>query len=118
VESGLAEDDKEFKEVLKRSSKAIGGIKFCKDIERQYRAAAKTKRAGTDVSMRRVEVGEDVDELVERVCETFGVKKEELSRRRSLSDVRLAAAVLLKGQSNLTGREIARRDWDWRMGQD
>ena len=109
VESGLTEDDEDLKEVLKRSSKAIGGLKFCRNIERQYRAAMKQKKAGTDVAMRRVEVGEDVEELLNRICGAFGVKKEELSRRRCLSDARLAAAILLKDQSDLTGREIGQR---------
>ncbi len=109
MESGLAEDDEEFKEVLKRSSKAIGWLKFCRDIERQYRAATKQKRAATDVSMRRVEVGEDAEELLDRICKEFDVDRGGLKRRRSLSDARLVAAVLLKEQSHLTGREIGQR---------
>ena len=36
VESGLAEDDEELKEVLKRSRKAVGGWKFCRQVETLY----------------------------------------------------------------------------------
>ena len=109
VESGLAEDDEEMKEVMSRSSKAIGGWKFCREVEKSYRKAVEEKRARTDVAMRRIEVGVDADELLDRVCKAFGVGMETLSLRRSVADARLVAARLLKDQTNLTGREVAQR---------
>jgi len=109
VESGLAEDDEDMKEVLRRSSKAVGGWRFCRKVEKDYRQAVKRKRAGSDVTMRRIEVGADPDEVMERVCETFGVEKDSLSRRRSVADARLVAARLLKDQTSLSGREVGRR---------
>jgi putative transposase len=109
VESGLAEDDEDLKEVLSRSSKAIGSWRFCREVEKDYREAAKTKQSRSDVAMRRIEVGADPDVLLERVCESFSVKREALGRRRSVADARLVAARLLKEQSGLSSREIGRR---------
>jgi len=107
VESGLAEDDEEMKEAMSRSSKAIGGWKFCREVEKDYRKAAQEKRSRTDIAMRRIEVGVDADELLKRVCAEFGVGTELLRRRRSVTDARLVAAKLLKEQTSLTGREVA-----------
>ena len=109
VESGLAEDDEELKEVMSRSSKAIGGKVFCREVEKEYRQAVEEKRAGTDAAMRRVEVGADADGLLKRVCAEFNLDMESLSRRRNVSDGRLVAARLLKDQTSLTSREVGQR---------
>jgi REP element-mobilizing transposase RayT len=109
VESGLAEDDEEMKEVMSISSKAIGGREFCREVEKDYRQAVEEKHSRTDVAMRRIEVGADADELLERVCAEFGVGMDSLSRRRSVADARLVAVRLLKDQTNFTGREVAQR---------
>jgi len=55
-----------------------------------------------------IEIGADPDEVMERVCETFGVEKESLSWRRSVVDAWLLAARLLKDQTSLSGREVVR----------
>lgn len=109
VESGVAEDDEELKEVLGRSSKAVGGWKFCRQVEKLYRKQVQEQRSGTDVTMRRIEVGVDPEELLERVCAEFGVDPESLRRRRSVEDARLVAARLLKDQTALSAREVGRR---------
>ena len=109
VESGLAEDDEELKEAMKRSSKAVGGWKFCRKVENEYRAAVRKKRVKTDAAMRRIEVGADPEELLGRVCAQFGVRLDSLRRRRNVGDARLVAARLLKEETSLSGREVGRR---------
>jgi len=106
VESGLAQDDEELQEVLKRSSKAVGGWKFCRRVEKEYREAAKQKRAGMDVAMLREEVGVDPADVLAQVSGAFGVEWVTLKKRRSVSDARLAAALLLKEVTGLSQRKI------------
>jgi chromosomal replication initiation ATPase DnaA len=67
------------------------------------------QRSGSDVTMRRIEVGADPEQVLDRVCQAFTVPEESLVRRRSLADARLVAARLLKDLTSLTGREIGRR---------
>jgi putative transposase len=109
VESGLAEDDDELKEALNRSSKAVGGWKFCRQVEKLYRKQVQAQKSGSDVAMRRMEVGDDPDEVMKRVGQAFAMPVESFSRRRSVADARLAAARLLKDLTSLTAREIGRR---------
>jgi putative transposase len=109
VESGLAEDDEGLKEVLTRSSKAVGGWKFCRQVEKTYRAGVEKQQTESDVAMRRVETGADADELTGRVCSAFGVQVDDLTRRRNVADARLVAARLLKDLTGLTSREVGKR---------
>ena len=106
VESGLAEDDEEMQEVLARSSKAVGGWKFCRWVEKTYREARKKVGRESDVAMRRVEVGIEAEEIVKRVSEAFEVDSRTFRKRRSTDDARLVAAKLLKECSGLTQREV------------
>lgn len=106
VESGLAEDDEEMKEALARSSKAVGGWKFCRWVEKVYREAGKEVGRETDVAMRRVEVGVEVEEIVRLVSKEFNVRREDLKKRRSVEDARLMAAKLLKKFSGITQRDV------------
>ena len=108
VESGLAGDDEELKEVLGRSSKAVGGWKFCRQVEKLYRKQVQERKSGSDVTRRRIEVGADPEQVLERVCQAFAVPIESLVRRRSVADARLVAARLLKDLTSLTAREIGR----------
>jgi REP element-mobilizing transposase RayT len=109
VERGLQEDDEDLKEALGRSSKAVGGWKFCRQVEQLYRKQVQEQRSGTDATMRRIEVGVAPEELLGRVCAEFGVDPESLRRRRSVEDARLVAARLLKDQTALSAREVGRR---------
>ena len=109
VESGLAEDDDELKEILTRSSKAIGGKRFCRQVELEYKLAAAEKGSGTDVSGRRLEAGEDADDLLQAVSAAFGVDLAMLRKRRNVSDARLAAAWLLRECTTLTARDAGRK---------
>ncbi|MEK7777701.1 MAG: transposase [Chloroflexota bacterium] len=109
VESGLAEDDEDLKEALNRSSKAVGGWKFCRWVEKTYRQVGKDAGRKADVAMRRVEVGVGPEEIERLVGETFGVDGERLKLRRSKEDARLVAAKLMKEHSGLTQRDIGMR---------
>jgi len=106
VEGGLAEDDADLKEALGRSSKAVGGRKFCREVERDYRATMRKMVSGVDVAMRRTETGADASAVVGLVCREFGTSPESLRRRRNTEDARLLAAKLLKEHAGLTQREV------------
>ena len=108
VEIGLAEDDKELIEALSRSSKAVGGWKFCRWVEGKYRNARLTSGREIDVAMRRVETGLDPAEIAREVTKAFGVEESSLKKRRNVDDARLAAAKLLKEFTGLTQREAGR----------
>lgn len=109
VESGLAEDDEDLKEALDRSSKAVGGWKFCRWIERKYKETGKDAGRKSDVAMRRVEAGTETEVMEKLVSKVFGVDSESLKRRRSKEDARLVVAKLMKEYSGLTQREIGMR---------
>lgn len=106
VESGLAEDDEDLLEALNRSSKAVGGVAFCRWAEAEHKEARKQVGREADVSMRRVECGEDPSVIVERVCRAFEVGEEVLTQRRHMTDSRLITAKLLKELTGLNQREI------------
>ena len=108
VESGLAGDDEELRAALKRSSKAVGGWRFCRQVEREYRQAGRRARAGVDVAMRRVEAGVDPAEVTAQVSRAFKTDPERLQKRRSLAEGRLMAAMLLKELTGLSQRDIGR----------
>lgn len=108
VESGLAEDDGDLREAMQRSSKAVGGWRFCRQVERDYRRRRRRAGAEVDVAMRRVEAGVDPAEVTAQVARAFKAAPEELRKRRSLSDGRLVAALLLKELTGLSQRDIGR----------
>lgn len=108
VESGLAKDDEELQEALRRSSKAVGGWRFCREMEREYKGLYRKARAGVDVAMRRVEAGVEPQAVIARISVEFGVAPEALQKRRNLADARLTAAALLKELTGLTQRDIGR----------
>jgi len=96
-----------MKEVLARSSKAIGGWKFCRWAENAHRDLRKAGKGETDVAMRRIEAGVDPEVVFNQVCKGFGVDQESLTKRGSLADARLVAAKLLKEVTGMTQRQIA-----------
>jgi REP element-mobilizing transposase RayT len=108
VESGLTEADEELREALQRSSKAVGGWGFCRQVERDYRQRRRQTGSGVDVAMRRVEAGVDPAEVKAQVARALKLSPEALFRRRSLADGRLVTALLLKELTGLTQREIGR----------
>ncbi len=108
VESGLAEDDGDLREAMQRSSKAVGGWRFCRQVERDYRQRRRRAGSSVDVAMRRVEAGVDPAEVTAQVARAFKTAAEELRKRRSLSDGRLVAALLLKELTGLSQRDIGR----------
>ena len=109
VESGLAKDDEELREALQRSSKAVGGGRFCRQVEREYRQLRRRTGAKVDVAMRRIETGVDPVEVMAQVARAFKTAPELLQKRRSLSEGRLVAATLLKELTGLSQRDIGRQ---------
>ncbi len=109
VEAGLANDDDELKEALKRSRKAIGMGPFCRWVDLQYQRLADKQGQPLDVAMRRMELPASPDEVLNAVGDEFGVERADLMKRRSTSDARLVAMKLLKEEAGLTQREVAVR---------
>lgn len=106
VETGIAEDDTEFRELLTRSTKAIGGIDFQRAMERCYEE--KTK-GSVDVSMRRVEIGVPLDVAMSAVTEEL--RSSCGSRTFAGMDDAEKGVVLifLKQYTGLSQRELAKR---------
>jgi REP element-mobilizing transposase RayT len=106
VETGLAEDDVEFRQMLNRSTKAIGGVDFQRAMERVYKEKA---NGSIDVSMRRVEVGVPLDQAMKIVAEELGFS----SGTRTLAgmDNGETGVILtfLKQYTGLSQRELAKR---------
>ena len=106
VESGMVENDEELDLALARSSKAVGSAAFCRSVDQDYRRMAEKMHSDVDVSMRRVEIGVESNEICRKICEYFNVGADELSRRRSMNDARLMAVRLLRERSSLDRRAI------------
>jgi putative transposase len=109
VESGIARTDEELAEAMSLSSKAIGGQEFCREVEEQHEEQLQRVSDPTQVSMRRVEVGEDPERILEAVARVFEVDKVELFSLRSRTPARLLAMKLLVELAGWTGREVAKR---------
>lgn len=108
VEAGVAADDTELQEVRAQSSKAIGERRFCRQVECELKQRRARLGAEVDAAMRRVEVGLEPVAVIAAICAACGTDASSLKRRRSLEPVRLLAARLLRDETHLTQRAIAR----------
>jgi putative transposase len=109
VESGMARNDRELEEAMGLSSKAIGGQEFCQGVEEQHQERLQGVGAPTQVAMRRVEVGEDPESVLEAVAHGFQLEKDELLTERHRSPARSLAMQLLVELAGWKGQEVARR---------
>lgn len=107
VESGLAEDDEDFKLALKASPRSIGGDEFRAWVDELHDKLLETQSRPEDAAFRRVTEPLPAETVCQTLAEAFGVGVEEFRRRRRNSPLRGIAARLLVKYSALTQREAA-----------
>jgi len=104
VERGLAQTDEEFQELLKESPRSIGGEGFRAWVDDLYEKVMGGHEA-EDVAFRRVTEPLGPDIVLGTVADVFGVKVEDLCRRRRDSGCRAAAARCLIRYAGMSQRE-------------
>jgi putative transposase len=109
VESGIAHSDEELGKAKCLSSKAIGGMEFCHRVEEQHGEQLHRVGDPSQVAMRRVEVGEDPEKVLEAVARAFEMDKLELLAVRRRTPARLLAMKLLVELTGWNGRQVANR---------
>ena len=107
VESGLAEDDQEFKMTLKESPRSIGSAGFRAWVDEFYQKLIETHSRTEDVSFRRRTEPLAADTVLGILAEVFEVEGEEFRRRRRRSSLRGVAARFLCRYAGLTQRDVA-----------
>ena len=107
VEGGLAETDKEFLALLKKSRLCIGGNEFHTEICELYQKLAEKSRKPEDVAFRQ-QIGKvSADEIIELLSRTLGLETERFGERKRKSALRPLAAKMLRKYGGLTNRKIA-----------
>jgi len=107
VESGLAEDDEDFKTAMKASPRCIGGEAFRGWVDELYQKVIEKQRRPEDALLRRATRPLETGNVLAEVAQAFGVEVGELKRRRRTSALRGVAAWLLVKYSGLTQRDAA-----------
>ncbi len=107
VETGLAEDDEEFKAVLKESPRSIGSAGFRAWIDEMYDKRAEIHGAPEDISFRRITEPLDPSLVLKNIAGVLKVDVEDFSRRRRNSLLRAIAARYLIRYSGLDQRGVA-----------
>ena len=108
VEAGLAEDDMEFKAVLKDSPRSIGGAAFRAWVDEIYDKRAKSQGAREDVAFRHITEPLEPGLVLKIIAREFKVEVEGFQRRRRNSSLRAIAARYLIRYSGLDQRGVAR----------
>jgi putative transposase len=107
VETGLAETDDEFVELMKKRTRCIGSKDFRKWVDKEYENLKKVSARGEDVSFRRESELVDVAGILEIVSSFFGMELSELKERQYNSIARPVAARMLCKHAGLNQREAA-----------
>jgi REP element-mobilizing transposase RayT len=107
VETGLAEDDAEFKTALKQSPRSIGSDSFRAWVDGLYQKLVEGHSAREDVSFRHVTEPLPVSTILATVSEALGVAVEMLRKRRRNSSSRAIAARMLIRFGGQTQRQTA-----------
>ena len=107
VESGVAEDDLEFKKILKASPKSIGGKGFTIWIDKLYQELVDGIGESEDVSFRHTSKTLSSEAVLGVLSELLDIEVEEFSKRRRCSYVRALAAGYLIRYSGKSQREVA-----------
>lgn len=107
VESGLAEDDADFRAALKASPRSIGSETFRDWVDGLYDKLVAKHRRPEDVAFRCTHAPLAADAVLACVAEGLGVEVGAFRQRRRQSALRGVAARALVTYSGLTQREIA-----------
>lgn len=109
VQAGLARNDQDLEEALKRSSKAVGSEAFCKDMEDIYQQLATEFGHGPDVAMRRIEQGIHPDLVLEAIAQSYGLDPSiDWQKQKGNYEARDALIWLWTIESGMMGRDIGR----------
>ncbi len=110
VQAGLARNDADLEEALKRSSKAVGSEAFCQDMEDKYQQLAAEFGRGPDVAMRRIEQGIHPDLIREATAQSYGLDSSiDWQKHKGNCEARDALIWLWTTESGMMGRDIGRR---------
>ncbi len=107
VETGLAEEDEEFKAILKDSPRSVGGASFRAWVGELYQKRAQGHRHPEDVALRRITEPLTPDAVLDALGEVFDVDGSAFRQRRRNSPLRGVAARLLAKHCGRSQREIA-----------
>jgi len=107
VETGLAEDDEEFKAALNESPRSIGSARFRAWIDEMYDKRVEGHGAPEDISFRRITEPLDPILVLEIIAGIFKVNVEDFRCRRRNSPLRAVAARYLIRYSGLDQRGVA-----------
>ena len=107
VEWGLAQEDEDFKDVLKESPRSIGGDGFRAWIDELYQKMIDHHRRPEDASFRRITEPLSADVVLSILAEAFEVPVEAFNHRRRDSVLRGMAGRFLVRYAGLTQRAAA-----------
>ena len=107
TESGLAENDDKFIEILKESPRCIGGLEFREWVDERCEQIIAERSAPEDVTFRRVEEPLNPDVVLARLAQVLQVDVDEFRQRRRNSPLRAIASNFLIKYSGLSQREVA-----------
>jgi len=108
VESGIAEDDKDFISILNASSLAVGGDGYLKWIKGKYEEMIDNVINLEDVSFRHTAVYLEVDVVLEIIADVLDVSINDFSLHKRNSPLKAIAAILLIKYAGKNQREIAK----------
>lgn len=106
VEAGLIERDAEFLEVLKEAGWGIGGSEFQERIRDLHTELANKVKRPEDVSFRHARRRVSPEEVLESVAEKFGLRSDDLRRKRYACVARAVAAEMLCRHAGMNQRDI------------
>jgi REP element-mobilizing transposase RayT len=107
VESGLAEDDLEFKEALNASPRSIGSDGFRSWIDDFHHRLMEGCQNREDISFRRVKEPLPAETILKTLAKRFAVEPDAFHQRRRNSPLRAVAAQMLIRFGGQTQREVA-----------
>jgi REP element-mobilizing transposase RayT len=107
VETGLAENDRDFKAALKASPRSIGSDGFRAWIDELYEKAMTGHGAREDISFRRITEPLDSGVVLSVLADVFKVDAKEFRCRRRDSVLRAVAARCLTRYAGQSQREVA-----------
>lgn len=107
VESGLAEDDKEMKSMLKESPLSIGSDEFRGWIDGLHNKQIRQNKKAEDISFRRITEPLKPGDVLKVLAEELGVAEKEFKHRRRDSMLRAIAGRYLCQYAGMSQREAA-----------
>jgi hypothetical protein len=107
VEAGLAEDDKEFQEVISASPRSIGGDDFRAWADVLHQKRLKGHKRLEDISFRHITEPLSPDAVLAVLAKVFEIEKGAFCERRRNLVLRAVAARYLIRYAGLNQREVA-----------